>query len=161
MTFKNTYFGKPYRTNKGEMLLFLQRREDEKYVNIYFAGFDEEEGSFYIAIRDEFGKDNDTTDRSGDIASEWQTNEDVEQLRDELDALHMRYLSQVSLWKSRHKELKKKISEPIDEDKLNRLAYILFPKLSVPISGEGIVDTNEDYREALKVGYRKAWEDKQ
>ena len=33
-----------------------------------------------------------------------------EQLRDELDALNMRYLSQVSLWKSNYEELKKKIS---------------------------------------------------
>lgn len=46
--------------------------------------------------------------------------------------------------------------EPINEEELNELAYISFPKLYIPISGEGIVDTNEDYREAFKAGYRKA-----
>lgn len=36
---------------------------------------------------------------------------EVELLKDELDALNMRYLSQVSLWKSRYEELKKKVEE--------------------------------------------------
>lgn len=38
-------------------------------------------------------------------------NEEIEQLKDELDGLYMRYLSQVSLWKSRYEELKNKTDE--------------------------------------------------
>ena len=79
-----------------------------------------------------------------------------EQLRDELDALNMRYLSQVSLWKSNYEELKKKLSEPVDEEKLDELAERYCPKYPKYIDAESL-----DIQEAFKDGYRKMWEDMQ
>ena len=79
-----------------------------------------------------------------------------EQLRDELDALHMRYLSQVSLWKSNYEELKKKLAEPVDEEKLDELAERYCPIYPKYIDAESF-----DIQEAFKDGYRKMWEDMQ
>lgn len=79
-----------------------------------------------------------------------------EQLRDELDALHMRYLSQVSLWKSNYEELKKKLLKPVNEDKLDELAELYCPLYPKYIDAESI-----DIQEAFKDGYIKMWEDMQ
>ena len=79
-----------------------------------------------------------------------------EQLRDELDALNMRYLSQVSLWKSNYEELKKKLAEPVDEEKLDELAERYCPLYPKYIDAESL-----DIQEAFKDGYRKMWEDMQ
>lgn len=86
-----------------------------------------------------------------------------EQLIDELDALRMRYLSQVSLWKSNYKELIKKLQEPIDEEKLDKLALREYTPWAIGLDkDEYKLDEHVKLQiEAYKKGFHKAWEDKQ
>ncbi|MBQ0073168.1 MAG: hypothetical protein KBT34_03135 [Prevotella sp.] len=84
-----------------------------------------------------------------------------EQLRDELDALHMRYLSQVSLWESNYKKLKKKLEEPVDRDRIRANITKLKKDHNNPYRLAAISIGVNYFDRGYEAGYRKAWEDKQ
>lgn len=121
--FENAFFGKVYKTRDGRKAIYLGSFYDDKHFPHKIAV--ENCGTYGYPDDGTYIKEHDYLD----IVSEWSESidEEKEQLKDELDALNMRYLSQVSLWKSRYNNLKEFLSKSVDEEELNRLAEVNNP----------------------------------